>query len=242
MKQLLTYQLFVNWRCNGNFAAAMWLFNEILLFTSRARVLKSIRQLPLLKLWIAGSLQHVCSRQTFKSTHRLHWNIYLIHKHNAFPVLIEWFFLSWYQVLISFIMMNSRSHWQRAWSILELSLCGSLLSGLSSLHRVVPPVRRSSVVDAEFDTRHGAACHRRHPSSNGTACADPNSIRSVSITPRRVTTSWCVCWDSSLTLLCAPRYAYILSKLYLPQWTHIVRLVIIACNNENNHNNVTYNQ
>ncbi len=38
--------------------------------------------------------------------------------------------------------------------------------------------------NAEFDTRHGTACHRRHPSSNGTACADPNSIRSVSITPR----------------------------------------------------------
>ena len=38
--------------------------------------------------------------------------------------------------------------------------------------------------NAEFDTRHGAACHRRHPSSNGTACADPNSVWSVSITPR----------------------------------------------------------
>ena len=38
--------------------------------------------------------------------------------------------------------------------------------------------------NAEFDTRHGAACHSRHQSSNGTACADPNSIRSVSITPR----------------------------------------------------------
>jgi hypothetical protein len=38
--------------------------------------------------------------------------------------------------------------------------------------------------NGEFDTRHGAACHRRHPSSNGTACADPNSIQSVSITPR----------------------------------------------------------
>ncbi len=42
MKQLLTYQLFVNWRCYGNFAAATWLFSEIWLFTSRARAFKLI--------------------------------------------------------------------------------------------------------------------------------------------------------------------------------------------------------
>ncbi len=37
---------------------------------------------------------------------------------------------------------------------------------------------------AEFDTPRGAACHHCRPNSNGTACADPNSILSVLITPR----------------------------------------------------------
>ena len=51
MKQLLTYQLFVNWRCEGNFAAAMWLFsNEIRLFTSRARTFKYILTVTIIEI------------------------------------------------------------------------------------------------------------------------------------------------------------------------------------------------
>ena len=37
---------------------------------------------------------------------------------------------------------------------------------------------------SEFDTRRAADCHRRHPTSYGTACADPDSIRFVSLTAR----------------------------------------------------------
>ena len=50
MKQLLTYQLFVNWRCEGNFAAAMWLFNKIRLFTSRARAFKLIPTVTIIEI------------------------------------------------------------------------------------------------------------------------------------------------------------------------------------------------
>ena len=40
------------------------------------------------------------------------------------------------------------------------------------------------ICDAEFTSRRGADCHRRHPKCIGTACADPSNIRSLSLTER----------------------------------------------------------
>jgi len=40
------------------------------------------------------------------------------------------------------------------------------------------------VCDAEFASRRGADCYRRHPTCIGTACADPSNIRSLSLTER----------------------------------------------------------
>jgi hypothetical protein len=40
------------------------------------------------------------------------------------------------------------------------------------------------VCDAEFATRRGADCHRRHPTCSGMACADPSNMRSLSLTAR----------------------------------------------------------
>ena len=40
------------------------------------------------------------------------------------------------------------------------------------------------ICDAEFATRRGADCHRRHPACSGTACADPSNMRSLSLTAR----------------------------------------------------------
>jgi hypothetical protein len=40
------------------------------------------------------------------------------------------------------------------------------------------------ICNAEFATRRGADCHRRHPACSGTACADPRNMLSVSLTAR----------------------------------------------------------
>jgi hypothetical protein len=40
------------------------------------------------------------------------------------------------------------------------------------------------ICNAEFARRHAADCHRRHPASCGTACADPSNIQSLSLTAR----------------------------------------------------------
>jgi hypothetical protein len=40
------------------------------------------------------------------------------------------------------------------------------------------------ICNAEFVTRRGADCHRRHPACSGTACADPSNMQSVSLTAR----------------------------------------------------------
>jgi hypothetical protein len=40
------------------------------------------------------------------------------------------------------------------------------------------------ICDAEFATRSGADCHRRHPACSGTVCADPSNMRPLSLTAR----------------------------------------------------------
>ena len=40
------------------------------------------------------------------------------------------------------------------------------------------------ICNAEFASRRAADCHRRHPASCGTACADPSNMRSLSLTAR----------------------------------------------------------
>jgi len=40
------------------------------------------------------------------------------------------------------------------------------------------------ICNAEYVTRRGADCHRRHPACSGTACADPSNMQSVSLTAR----------------------------------------------------------
>ncbi len=85
-----------------------------------------------IQVHIQIALKHISNSQT-SCIPCLDWVI--------FPVLISSFVLCW----MPEAFMNSRSHWQCAWSILELSFCGMLLSGISRLHQVVSPVRRSSV-------------------------------------------------------------------------------------------------
>ena len=45
------------------------------------------------------------------------------------------------------------------------------------------------ICSSEFESRRGADCRRRHLTSIGTACADPRSIQSLSLSARQDATS-----------------------------------------------------
>ena len=64
---------------------------------------------------------------------------------------------------------------------------------MRSANRDMPAVKRSAPQDlgyrcahcsSEFESRTGIDCHRRHPTSLGTPCADPHNTKSLSFTAR----------------------------------------------------------
>ena len=48
---------------------------------------------------------------------------------------------------------------------------------------------RCAHCSSEFDSRTGMDCHRRHPTSLGTPCADPHNSKSLSFTARAIVAS-----------------------------------------------------
>ena len=76
-----------------------------------------------------------------------------------------------------------------------VNVCLSLSARRPSItqiqHRMPVPVARASAqavgftcinCDGIFDSRWSVACHRRHATSQGTPCADPSSMKSLSVT------------------------------------------------------------
>ena len=78
-----------------------------------------------------------------------------------------------------------------------VNVCQSLSARRPSItqmqHRMPVPVARAPAqavgftcinCDGIFDSRWSVACHRRHARSQGTPCADPSSMKSISFTER----------------------------------------------------------
>ena len=89
--------------------------------------------------------------------------------------------------------------------------------------------------DAEFASKRAADCHRRHPAYNGTACAYPSNIWSLSLTERPDIFGW----NSSPTQCCATRCVnvHLTSAIYILYQPFQLKSKSLDPNTDNNHNN-----